>query len=118
LIPLLALILYFLIKTISTSNQKSNPISAPTIIIEKKYITWKGRVVYYDNNEPAEGITVDINAKARDTTNFKGEFELALSEDFNGTPVKLTLNDRGKQKVNTEIRLTEEILKELKITRE
>ena len=118
LIPLLALVLYFLIKTISTFNQKSNPISAPTIIIEKKYITWKGRVVYSDNNEPAEGIIVDINAKARDTTNLKGEFELALAEDFNGTPVKLTLYDKGKQKVNTEIRLTEEILKELKITRE
>ena len=75
-------------------------------------------MVYNDTNEPAAGIIVDINARARDTTDLKGEFELELSEDFSGTPVKLTLIDGGKQKVNTEIRLTEEILKELKIKRE
>lgn len=118
LVPLVAIILYFIIKPFYSSIQKPNPVSAPTIVIEKKYISWKGKVVYNDTNEPAAGIIVDINARARDTTDLKGEFVLELSEDFSGTPVKLTLIDGGKQKVNTEIRLTEEILKELKIKRE
>ncbi len=117
LIPFAALILYFSIKTINFSNSKDSPISTPTVIIEKKYITWKGRVVYADNNEPAGGVVVDVNGKSRDTTNLEGEFELQLSEEFTDTPVKLTMYEGGKQKINMDIRLAKENLEGLKLPR-
>lgn len=117
LILLAGVILYLSVKTLRPANLKTKSISNPTIIVEKKYTTWKGRVVYGDNNELASGIIVDINGKSRDTTNLKGEYELQIADEFTNTPVKVTFYDGTTYLFDANILLVEENMKELKTYR-